>query len=181
MESVGRLNTTAQLRRAFGTKADGFQWNQTVQEVDVQVPIDEGVRGRECDVVIKAGSIKVAVRGNVVLDGECVACFRRSRAGADGSGRCLRCVACCRVRIRARIPPPHRGPDFKTHRAPQFPLKVAPDDSHWQIEPSVPTRRDIEGTPRHISILLVKCVSERAARVSGCDADAFLRRAGCVF
>ena len=33
-----------------------------------------------------------------------------------------------------------------------------PDECNWQIEFAEPARRGLPGVPRHISILLVKCV-----------------------
>ncbi len=42
---------------------DWGRWHQTAQEVNVEVELEEGTRGKEVNVTIAAGSIECVVRG----------------------------------------------------------------------------------------------------------------------
>lgn len=39
------------------------RWKQTLQDVDVTIPVPKGTRGRDLDIVIKKKSLKVGLKG----------------------------------------------------------------------------------------------------------------------
>ncbi|ORZ02887.1 HSP20-like chaperone [Syncephalastrum racemosum] len=48
-----------------------YRWRQTLQEVDVSIPVPKGTRGRDVEVVIKKKQIKVALKGQpALIEGE---------------------------------------------------------------------------------------------------------------
>ncbi|KAI8073230.1 HSP20-like chaperone [Gongronella butleri] len=48
-----------------------YKWKQTLQDVDVVIPVPAGTRGRDLEVVLKKKSIKVALKGQApILEGE---------------------------------------------------------------------------------------------------------------
>eukprot|EP00996_Jenningsia_fusiforme_P001226 NODE_2120_length_1289_cov_68.337097_g1928_i0.p1 GENE.NODE_2120_length_1289_cov_68.337097_g1928_i0~~NODE_2120_length_1289_cov_68.337097_g1928_i0.p1 ORF type:complete len:334 (-),score=108.50 NODE_2120_length_1289_cov_68.337097_g1928_i0:142-1143(-) len=49
----------------------GYVWTQTLQELEVKVELGMNLKSRDCDVVISARHLKVAIkRGRVIIDGE---------------------------------------------------------------------------------------------------------------
>lgn len=54
-----------------GADLDNYKWVQTLQELDLTIPIKVGrVKGRECQVDIQKKHLKVKVRGETIVDGE---------------------------------------------------------------------------------------------------------------
>ncbi|KAI8393377.1 HSP20-like chaperone [Radiomyces spectabilis] len=48
-----------------------YKWKQTLQEVDISIPVPVGTRGRDLDVVLKRKHIKVGLKGqSPILEGE---------------------------------------------------------------------------------------------------------------
>ncbi|KAH8548902.1 HSP20-like chaperone [Umbelopsis sp. PMI_123] len=48
-----------------------YQWKQTLQDIDVTIPVPPGTRGKNLDIVIKKKQIKVGVKGqSPILEGE---------------------------------------------------------------------------------------------------------------
>ncbi|KAI8084672.1 HSP20-like chaperone [Halteromyces radiatus] len=48
-----------------------YTWKQTLQDVNVTVPVPKGTRGRDLDIVLKKKYIKVALKGQpAILEGE---------------------------------------------------------------------------------------------------------------
>ncbi|CAO3669895.1 unnamed protein product [Umbelopsis vinacea] len=48
-----------------------YKWKQTLQDVDVTIPVPPGTRGKDLDVVIKKKLIKVGIKGQApILEGE---------------------------------------------------------------------------------------------------------------
>ena len=40
-----------------------YQWTQTIRDVDVTIPVASNIRGKDLDVSLKKGSIRVAIKG----------------------------------------------------------------------------------------------------------------------
>ena len=54
-----------------GADLDLYKWVQTLQELDLSIPVKGGrVKGRECQVDIQKRHLKVKIRGETVVDGE---------------------------------------------------------------------------------------------------------------
>ncbi|CAO3597624.1 unnamed protein product [Absidia cylindrospora] len=48
-----------------------YTWRQTLQDVNVTIPVPKGTRGRDLEVVIKKKQIKVALKGKpAIVEGE---------------------------------------------------------------------------------------------------------------
>ncbi|KAI8341667.1 HSP20-like chaperone [Chlamydoabsidia padenii] len=48
-----------------------YKWRQTLQDVNVTIPVPKGTRGRDLEVVLKKKHIKVALKGQpAILEGE---------------------------------------------------------------------------------------------------------------
>ncbi|KXZ47378.1 hypothetical protein GPECTOR_36g99 [Gonium pectorale] len=69
--SRGRRATVAvhALLKTGGPLADRITWAQTTDEVQVTVPVPEGVRGRDVKFEIHPRRLRLAVRGEAVLEG----------------------------------------------------------------------------------------------------------------
>ncbi|KAF7729474.1 hypothetical protein EC973_004454 [Apophysomyces ossiformis] len=53
------------------TAGESLLWKQTLQDVDVTIPVPKGTRGRDLEVVIKKKNIKVALKGQpALIEGE---------------------------------------------------------------------------------------------------------------
>ncbi|GLI64268.1 hypothetical protein VaNZ11_007483 [Volvox africanus] len=76
---VGRHRLGARCRRSTvsvkallkteGPFADQIRWSQTTDEVQVEVPVAEGVRGRDVTLEVHPRRLRLAVRGQPVLSG----------------------------------------------------------------------------------------------------------------
>ena len=40
-----------------------YKWTQTIRDVDVAIPIPGNIRGRDMDVSLKKGSVRIAIKG----------------------------------------------------------------------------------------------------------------------
>ena len=40
-----------------------YKWNQTIQDVDISIPIAANIKGRDVDVVLTKSKLKVALKG----------------------------------------------------------------------------------------------------------------------
>ncbi|KAG0173634.1 hypothetical protein DFQ28_011127 [Apophysomyces sp. BC1034] len=48
-----------------------YKWKQTLQDVDVTIPVPKGTRGRDLEVILKKKQIKVALKGQpALIEGE---------------------------------------------------------------------------------------------------------------
>lgn len=45
-----------------------YRWTQTLATVDVNVPLEQGVRAREVQVDIRRTHLRIAIRGNVIAE-----------------------------------------------------------------------------------------------------------------
>merc|ERR1712086_10926 len=61
---------TAEECNNFGGKTDNYEWTQTKSEVEIRFPVASDVRGREVDWNLSSTSIKLVVRGELLLEGE---------------------------------------------------------------------------------------------------------------
>lgn len=54
-----------------GADLDKYRWTQTLQEVEIKVPLDIVVKSRDCTVEFKKKSLKVGIKGrDLVIDGD---------------------------------------------------------------------------------------------------------------
>lgn len=44
-----------------------FRWRQTLQDVNVTIPVPKGTRGRDLEVVLKKKHIKIALKGQPAI------------------------------------------------------------------------------------------------------------------
>ena len=44
------------------------RWYQTIEELVVEINVPPGTRGKECQCLIKARSLKVSVRGDTIIE-----------------------------------------------------------------------------------------------------------------
>ncbi|BDD64093.1 hypothetical protein MPDQ_000516 [Monascus purpureus] len=48
-----------------------YKWTQTIRDVDVTIPVPANIRGRDLDVSLKKGSVRVAIKGQeAIIEGE---------------------------------------------------------------------------------------------------------------
>ena len=40
-----------------------YKWTQSIRDVDVTIPIPSNIRGRDMDVSLKKGSVRIAIKG----------------------------------------------------------------------------------------------------------------------
>lgn len=52
------------------TQTPDYAWKQTLEEVTVTIAVDEGTRGKDCNVKIDATHLRVVVKGRTVIDGD---------------------------------------------------------------------------------------------------------------
>lgn len=54
-----------------GADLDNYRWTQTLQEVEIKVPLDIVVKSKDCIVEFKKKSLKVGLKGrDFIIDGE---------------------------------------------------------------------------------------------------------------
>lgn len=48
-----------------------YKWTQTIRDVEVTIPVPANIRGRDLDVSLKKGSVRVAIKGQeAIIEGE---------------------------------------------------------------------------------------------------------------
>lgn len=44
-----------------------YKWTQTIRDVEVTIPVPANIRGRDLDVSLKKGSVRVAIKGQEAI------------------------------------------------------------------------------------------------------------------
>ena len=47
-----------------------YSWTQDLETVSVTVPLPEGVKAKQCTIDIQRRKLKVAIKGDIILEGE---------------------------------------------------------------------------------------------------------------
>lgn len=62
-EEQKKLDAELKAKEAAEQAALPYQWTQTIKDVDVTIPIDAKYKGRDLDVKLSRGALKVAIKG----------------------------------------------------------------------------------------------------------------------
>lgn len=66
-EEQAKLDAEARAKEASEQGALPYKWTQTIGDVDITVPVDGKLKGRDLDVVLAKSKIKVAVKGQTPI------------------------------------------------------------------------------------------------------------------
>ena len=80
-----------------GLDLEKYSWTQTLGEVVLTVPVPSGTRGRDCDVVISTGALKVGVKGQAqaALDGPLTRRIVEDECYWNCDGKAIEVRSCC--------------------------------------------------------------------------------------
>lgn len=66
-EERAKADKEAKAREALEQAALPYQWNQTIKDVDITIPVPATLKGRDLDVVIKKNKLKAGIKGQTPL------------------------------------------------------------------------------------------------------------------
>lgn len=66
----GEAEDKGQAPVGCGGKNDMYTWTQTLEELQVYIPVETGLKGKECKITMTPDSLAVSIRGQPLFSGK---------------------------------------------------------------------------------------------------------------